>query len=189
MNIFTQWEQLEAWLSDNAPPLLEGLRPGATPTAIAEAEASLGVKFPEDFRTCYLIHDGQDPDTPWLFDASEFLSLERIVEEWTVWKDLLDGGDFTDCESTPDTGVKPDWWNASWIPFTYNGSGDHLCIDLDPTNDGTQGQVIEMWHDMDNRPVVAKSFSEWFSGLVGGVLSGDYVLSEEYDGLIHKDNL
>ena len=35
------------------------------------------------------------------------------------------------------------WWNLKWVPFTYNGGGDHPCIDLDPAVTGTVGQVVQ----------------------------------------------
>ncbi len=114
----------------------------------------------------------------------EFLSCEEIYSQWLVWKELLDGGDFKDISSEPEKGVKNDWWNPKWIPFTHNGGGDHLCLDLDPAVSGSAGQVITMWHDMEMREVKAGSFGEYFDTYVAGVLAGKYVYSEEYGGLV-----
>ncbi|MBO7776747.1 SMI1/KNR4 family protein [Burkholderia pseudomallei] len=57
--------------------------------------------------------------------------------------------------------MKDDWYNLKWIPFTHDGSGIRLCLDLDPAEGGTLGQVVRIWHDDEARELVAGSFSEW----------------------------
>jgi cell wall assembly regulator SMI1 len=183
------WERIEAWLRTNAPQVYETLRPGATDERIAEAERRLGVVFPEPVRESYRIHDRQSPEGPMLIDAWEFLSLERIVDEWNVWKQLLDGGEFARSRSKPEAGIRPDWWDARWIPLTYSGSGDHHCLDLDPAPGGAVGQVILMWHDSPERPLVAPSFEAWLGRFADDLEAGEYVLSEEYGGLVRKDDV
>ncbi|QDV37574.1 SMI1/KNR4 family protein [Tautonia plasticadhaerens] len=181
------WDRIETWLRANAPECLASLRPGATDEQIAEAEAYLEVSFPEDVRASYRIHDGQESDGPGLLDAEEFLSLGRIRSEWAVWKGLPDGGDFDGIRSDLDEGVRDDWWNPRWIPLTYNGSGDHRCLDLDPAPGREAGQVIEMWHDEPSRPRVAGSFRSWLEGFTNDLEAGRYILSEEYGGLVERD--
>ncbi|AFY38605.1 Cell wall assembly/cell proliferation coordinating protein, KNR4 [[Leptolyngbya] sp. PCC 7376] len=173
------WQQLENWLAENAPKVAAGLNPGATEEELLACEKVLEIALPNDFKDFYRRHNGQSADSPWLFDGVEFLSLHRIQDEWLVWKDLLDGGDFEDSYSEPPAEVKNDWWNKHWIPFTYNGGGDHLCIDLDPTEAGTKGQVIEMWHDWEKRPVLNTSFKQWFCKFVEDVLTGKLAYEEE----------
>lgn len=133
------------------------LNPGATEASIAAAEAQLGIRFPDDVRAIYREHDGT---AEYVLEGREWLSLKRIVSEWTVWKELLDNGTFEDnvrvrASAGP---VKPNWWNAGWIPMTYDGSGNHHCLDLDPGDGGVHGQIITMWHDDAVRNVVAGSF-------------------------------
>ena len=114
----TTWQRIERWLRTHAPQVYESLRPGATDKQLDEGERRLGVSFPESVRESYRIHDGQEPDGPALIDAWEFLSLERILDEWQVWKQLLDGGEFARSRSKPDPGIRPDWWAPRWIPLT-----------------------------------------------------------------------
>ncbi|WP_369123625.1 SMI1/KNR4 family protein [Clostridioides difficile] len=38
-----------------------------------------------------------------------------------------------------------------------------MCIDLDPAEDGSSGQVIRVWHDDARRERIAGSFSEWLA--------------------------
>lgn len=132
---------------------------GASEAAIQRAEKALGVALPDDFRASYKRHDGGGSE--YILEGREFLSLEGIVRQWRIWKDLYDSGTFEDTNSEPARGVKDDWWNPKWIPFTYDGSGNHHCIDLDPGKGGRLGQVILMWHDSEERPVEAKSFSDF----------------------------
>ena len=60
------------------------------------------------------------------------MAVERIVEEWKVWKELLDGGDFKGRTSDSGGYTVTDWWSPLWIPLSYSGAGDHHCLDLNP---------------------------------------------------------
>jgi cell wall assembly regulator SMI1 len=133
---------------------------GASEAALQKTEEALGVQFPEEFRAAYRLHDGGGDEG--IFAGWELLSLEGIVGQWKIWKELVDSGTFEGTKSTPDRGVKDDWWNPRWIPFTYDGAGNHHCLDLDPAPGGRVGQIIEMWHDADERPVAARSLAELF---------------------------
>ena len=183
------WDRIERWLAANVPNMLEGLNPGATTQEIAETEALLGVSFPDDVRASYLIHNGQALDSGGLIDGWELLSLENIHDQWSVWKDLLDGGDFAESRSEPRGPIVADWWHPKWIPLTYDGSGNHHSLDLAPAPGGTVGQIIIMWHDDAERPLVAPSFRAWLEQFADGLEQGDYSYSDEYGGVVHRDNL
>ncbi len=161
-----QWERLEAWLKANNPALLADLNHPATDAEIRELEQKLGVTLPADFVACLKVHNGQKGGADWLFSGSEFLSSRRILDEWVIWKDLLDGGDFDGAEAESGAGIQPVWWSPKWIPFTYNGAGDQLCLDLDPATGGRSGQVITLWHDDGARKKKADSFAQWFAEFV-----------------------
>ena len=180
------WKRIEDWLRTNAPAILVTLQPGATDSQIQELEEYLSVKFPIDVKESYLIHNGQNGYDFGLVDGQEFLSLERIKDEWEVWKGLLDGGDFEGSGSEPDTGIKPDWWNEKWIPLTYDGWGNHYCLDLDPAEGGSVGQIITMWHDDVPRELLAGSFREWLKRFADKLEAGEYLFSEEYRGIVKK---
>jgi len=183
------WDRIERWLRTHAPQVHESLRPGATDEQLDEAERRLGIILPEPVRQSYRIHDGQESDGPALIDAWEFLSLERIVDEWKVWKQLLDGGEFSRSRSQPDPGIRTDWWSPRWIPLTYSGSGDHHCLDLDPAPGGAVGQVLLMWHDMAERPLLAPSFEAWLGRFTDALEAGEYVFSEDFAGLVKRDEV
>lgn len=182
------WQRIEAWLQANDPDTLASLQPGATAEEIATTEAHLGVALPDDLRASYRIHDGQDDEAS-LIEGVELLSLARVRSEWTVWKELLDDGTFEDTTSAPDGPIRPDWWNARWIPLTYDGSGNHYCADLDPAPGGNVGQIITMWHDEEAREIVAPTFSAWLQQFAAELEAGEYAYSEDYGGLGRVEDL
>ena len=112
------WTRIENWLTDNAPEILENLNSGATEEEIKRTEEFLGVSFPEDVKDSYRIHNGQKScfDTPdrqqWdycLIDYWHLLSLDRIKNDWGVWKELSDTGRLADIYTTLDNGEVCEW--------------------------------------------------------------------------------
>lgn len=188
------WMRIEKWLKANAPAGLEVLQSGASDTQISELESVLSVQLPEDVKVLFRICNGQSSYDFALIDGCEFLSLARIEEEWGVWKDLLDSGNFQDedgqdygCEA--ELGIRNVWWSPQWIPLTYDGSGNHDCLDLSPAEGGTQGQIIKMWHDDPERRVMAPSFRAWLQEYAEGLESGEYVYSEDYNGIVKATDI
>ena len=142
----------------------------------------------------YRIHNGQSSYDYGVLDGREFLSIERIKAEWSVWKELLDDGTFQDDDgqdqvSNPEPGIRNVWWSPQWIPLTYDGGGNHDCLDLNPTESGMNGQIITMWHDDDERKIVAPGIRAWFQQYADGLESGRFIFSEEYNGIVNADDI
>lgn len=155
----------------------------------------MGGAFPDDVRASYRRHDGQQSDRSFggvvggvFVPGGDFLSLARIVDEWTVWKDLLDSGTFDGILSDPQPGIRSDWWNPRWIPITYDGSGNHCCVDVDPAPGGMVGQIITMWHDGGEREMMAASFTDWLIQLADGYERGEWVYSEDDGGVVRSED-
>ena len=161
-----EWQKLETWLASNQPASLLDLNPPASDSDIQALEETIGISLPADFIATLKIHNGQKGQARGIFSGLEFLSTQRIQSEWIVWKDLLESGDFNDAEAQPSPGVLKAWWTPSWIPFTYNGAGDHLCIDMHPSSQGRKGQIIAVWHDDGKRSIKADSFAQWFTAFI-----------------------
>ena len=183
-----EFERFKQWLSLNYSDGLIDLNPPATDYEIEELTKILGVELPNDFLDVLRIHNGQKGESAWLFDSQEFLSTHRIIEEFNTWRNLLNT-QLQGKSSTPDEGVKNDWWNTNWIPFTSDGCGDHYCLDLSPTNTGTKGQIITLWYESSEREIVAPNFSLWFEEYVEQLYSGELIYSEEYNSIVYKDEL
>jgi cell wall assembly regulator SMI1 len=178
------WVRIDAWLEVNAPKVFSTLQPGASDSQIQAVENALSIQFPEDVKASYRINNGQSgSDYGLIPESQEFLSLERIQDEWAVWKGLLDEGSL-EGGSDPDQGIRADWYNAKWIPLTSDGCGDNYCLDLAPAEGGTAGQIIKMIHDDAYRGFLAPSFRSWLEDYAAKLESGEYVFSEEYNGII-----
>jgi cell wall assembly regulator SMI1 len=160
------WKKLEAYLQASNPALLSDLNPPASDAELRELEKQLGVALPADFIECLKIHNGQRGNAEWLFDGDEFLSTSNILMEWSAWNNLLRDGEFDARTTCPDDAIRGGWWRPNWIPFTSDGSGDHLCLDLDPSEKGSNGQVIKIFHDFSERKLKSSDFSAWFSHFV-----------------------
>ena len=183
------WNRLAQWLQINAPQLVGELNPGATDAELAELSSTIGVELPADFLAFYRIHNGQRSGGSNLFDGEELLSTDRMLDEWGVWHKLLVSGDFAGSYSEPPAGVRNDWWSPGWLPLTYDGAGNHWCLDVAPAAGGTYGQIIRMWHDDTERPLAATSFREWLTRYVIELEAGAYAFSEEYDGIVPAEYL
>jgi cell wall assembly regulator SMI1 len=70
--------------------------------------------------------------------------------------------------------------------LTYDGSGNHDCLDLDPAEDGVAGQVIRMWHDDSTRELVGENFSQWVAYYVEDLQEGRFVYDAEY-GIVEAE--
>lgn len=191
------WHRFEKWLEQNIPDAIQTLNPGASLEEIEAIQNILNVKLPDDYIASCMIHNGQNQESPSLTCSGTLLSLGIISDssfttvraEWTILKGVYDEDWINESEGYRlDNLVKNFWWIPKWIPITSNGGGDGSCLDLDPGENGTQGQVIEFIHDSGSREVEAPSFRSWFEQLVNGVEGGSIVYDEEW-GLVSRDDL
>ena len=60
-------------------------------------------------------------------------------------------------------------------------------IDMDPTEHGTAGQIIQMWHDDAAREKVADSLREFLQNYVRDLEAGLYVLDAEYGVILQSE--
>jgi cell wall assembly regulator SMI1 len=197
----TIWNRIHVWLTAHAPDVLESLRPGATEEAIRAAEEEMGVTLPDDVRSCYRIHDGQQPvlvnvtywpglrTVPGFLYGDPWRGLRDMVEYWRDLKSLL--GDFAGISSSPRGPIRSDWWHPKWLPVTkWGGGGDLRCLDLAPKSRGKVGQVISWYHDDPARGVLAKSFTEWLAAFARDLERGQYTTApDRTPGLIHVHDL
>ena len=183
-----KFDKFKKWLDSNYNEGLLDLNPPATEDEIEELTRAIGVDLPDDFIEVLKIHNGQKGKAAWLFDSQEFLSTQRIIEEFNTWKKLLKD-ELQGKISKSDAGVKNDWWNKNWIPFSSDGCGNSYCLDLDPNSSGTKGQVITLWYEFAQREIVAKSFTAWFEEYVNELDSGELFYSEEYNSIVYKDEI
>ncbi len=183
-------DQLKAWLTTHLTAALNNLRPPATDEAIAAAEAHFPFELPEDIKTLYRLHDGEEDNwPPGIFDNGHwFLPLSQAIEQAKIMQEFVDdGGDVE--ESWADSieegiisvygPVKPFTFSQQWLPLT-SSNGDVLrYLDFDPAPGGAVGQVIEVDAECCSHKVVASSMAEYLSNYVDDLANGRYIIEDE----------
>ena len=132
------------------------LNAGASEADFVKLEQTLGYALPEEFKEFYRVANGE-PDIDGVFAGDEWLSIDRIIDEYAVWKDLYDDG------------------------------GNGKMIDLDPAPSGTAGQIIQMWHDDAAREKEANSLREFLQNYVQDLEAGRYVLDADYGVILQAE--
>lgn len=178
-DVSTLWGRIGAWLEIYAPELLDLLRAGASAAHIARAERDMDVTFSPDFRAWLRLHDGENDAPSGLFGVS-LCPLEGIVRSWTALMTARTQGTFrlAHVPIPHDPGVRGEYWNPRWIPITDDGSGNHLCLDLDPLPSGHVGQIVLWWQDRTERMVRARSFAVLLASLAATLEEGHLVATE-----------
>jgi cell wall assembly regulator SMI1 len=172
------WGRIEAVLRATAPELHARLAPGAAAEDLAAAQSALGWELPDDLRESYTIHDGSGEASvvphDWRWGTGcPLLSLADAVRDRHMWVSWLDGGSFEGRAASPRGPIRPVWWNRRWLPVTWDGGGDHLCIDLDPAPGGRPGQVIYFSHEEGPMVVVAESWRAYLERYAAALESGN----------------
>jgi cell wall assembly regulator SMI1 len=177
------WERYVCAIEKTHPAFRRYLGQGASEADIQAAEAATKATFPDDLRHLLKRHAGSID--AFALPGWELFGPARIADEWAVWEELRRTQfvpEGYDCE--PNGPIKGDeWWRLGWIPFCGDGGGNHLCIDLDPADGGTAGQVISMWHDMANRDMAASSLTDFIEIIAADAEAGHLVWDEEMGGV------
>lgn len=156
------------------------LRPPATGGDLADVEAHLGQRLPDDVRALYLLHDGQHQYTAadprfavGVFTGLPLLPLHDVLVSWDQWDGFEAQEDMDEsASSTPEGFVQPKYSTRGWIPLTHDGSGNHVGVDLAPGPDGTVGQVITFGADDDEHQVLAPSLLSYLEQVTALIASG-----------------
>lgn len=154
-------------LTDDENKLLKDSRlllifnPPAMLNEINNLELLIDSVIPPFFKNFYLSYNGQNKLSKSFENNMRILSISEITNEWQIWAELVNDGIFDDYSANADKEIKDNWWNRKWIPFTSDFLGNHLCLDLDPSGYGTYGQIIQVWHDDNERKFISCDFSSW----------------------------
>lgn len=177
------WERYVAAIEKTHPAFRTYLAAGASEDDIQAAEQAVKAIFPPDLRHFLRLHAGSN--NCFVLPGWELFEPARIAEEWAIWEELRRTQfvpEGYDCE--PHGPIRGDeWWRLGWIPFCGDGGGDHLCVDLDPAEGGTVGQVISMWHDMPNRDITGASLTDFIEIISADAEAGNLVWDEDMGGV------
>ncbi len=171
-----RWTTIESWLRIHDAKRLAGFRAPASADAIAALERTLAVTLPSDYRDFLLIHDGQDEASSFVRAGVSFplAPLARIDEAYRSLSAQPDHDRSLGASASIAREVKDCTFSRGWIPIGVSARGrDFLCLDLDPSQGGNVGQVIEVVLDDAVRHLVAPSFVDLVSKFFAQVQAGE----------------
>ncbi|BDI28747.1 hypothetical protein CCAX7_007980 [Capsulimonas corticalis] len=191
------WKRLEDYLEVNAPVMRECLANGATEAELTELEAAVGHTLPSDVRLSLLRHNGQnlvngDPGGGTLIPCGfRLLTLSDMLVEWTEHRNVAE---YLKGERDPEIanpGVKPFFHHPAWIPIAADIGGNSICVDLDPGEGGSVGQIIEFNHDLDTPTRIAADYKSWLMEITDGLEAGQYIYENNsyYPGFFLPEDL
>jgi cell wall assembly regulator SMI1 len=170
--------RLETWHRKHRPELLEELGARVDDTMLRSSSERVGAELPEVLVALWRWHDGTKDGCYSGFQFNrQFMSSASALRTMEMLDELLDAGEFE----------QPFWWHKRWLPFLHNGGGDHVCIDFEGCFGGTPGQVLEFWHDDEDRNVVYPDIATWLAVFVEA-LEADMFEDDEGDLHPHDDD-
>lgn len=165
-NVRQAWGRVTRWLERNAPKNAAALCGPARPKMISDAEAKLGLSFPQEMWTWLLTNDGVrtadgdasgrfvGADSSFLPSGWHLLSVEQIVKvyEWRIGMEAM--------QPSPDPDPVCLGWHRDWIPFAVET--DWLYGRFIDTSTGLLGR----WSDGDlNQFETHDSLADYFHSL------------------------
>lgn len=130
----------------------------ASESALRDLERLVDAPLPADFRAFYALHDGAEGIG--IVGNDDFLCVAEIIKSWqllhTVWSEIEQSP-----VRKPAPGIAPVPYSPRWAPFTHDGGGSFLCLDMQPDATlGHVGQIIRYWNS-EPPTLVAPSFAAW----------------------------
>ena len=162
------WAQLKQRFAETNPGLLETLAAGASSVEIEALKRVINLEQNDLFASLAAVNGQISSDSPLyqrfvLFSVSEIAANYALMNEEVVPDRLESGLDLDEGESVGP--VKPQIWNAGWIPFAGDG-GNFLCLDTDPDEGGSVGQVFSWWRDGSANTWIAENYTAWLEASV-----------------------
>ena len=146
----------------------------------------IGRGLPEGLRNVYLENDGQNEYAlQGAFFGLPFIGLGEMRVQWQGWREIVvEHADMNEDFRMFSTVYPPDsiqnvYAHTHWLPFSYDGGGNHIGIDLQPGPTGQVGQVINFGRDEDYRCVMAPSFEAFLGWTLAQYRAGNYAFAEE----------
>ncbi|MDH5324265.1 MAG: SMI1/KNR4 family protein [Gammaproteobacteria bacterium] len=162
------------------PKIAYSLRAPATSSMLDDLERLIGVRLPMQFRQLYQLANGQAEDCALFPDGFELMPLENIRKTWLMLKNMYDSHYEMRVEGEDDGPVRSIWWHPRWIPFAFQVSGDHYCLDMHPGYEGQEGQIIEFIHNDEPRPLLGDNLADFLRRYDEGIQSGKFLMHPEW---------
>ncbi len=153
---------------------------GATEEQIKNLEHTINLPLPETLKQLLRITNGDEKwgESPYAFVGYFLYSCERIIREIKRFKE-------NEFQFEPDSiyqkgMIKNTLYNSKRIPFATDASGQFLCVDCDPDENGTYGQIIYLpCAEPEPVSVIAKDFDEYIDILIDKLKNDDSCIYDE----------
>lgn len=167
-NVARSFSRILAFCDNEYEELRDTINYPASAADLAELQSALGFELPPAVYEWFLCCNGQEPESKsscndGLFFGVPFLSTDRVIEEWQVWR-RVDGDPRAGANqelrrrmaSCPAAWVKCEYSCAGWVPLLSDHMGNYIGVDMDPpeAGGGSPGQVIVFGRDFDTKVVI-----------------------------------
>lgn len=171
------FDNIESILKNKAPLILEAFQGAAEESKIEKLESLVGAVLPHDFKSMYRSKNGFD-STKFanLFYGFPFLELDAIInaQEKLKTSNTMEPLRYADPEITKDYTFGP-----KRIPIGDDSGTSLLCIDLDPSDAGSYGQIIMVDYEMRVALKLNSSVEELIQQFEADLDSDKYSLQED----------
>ncbi|HEY1133759.1 MAG TPA: SMI1/KNR4 family protein [Nocardioides sp.] len=149
--------------------------PGADDATLDVLEGELGRPWPTELRELLTTVGGQEDGISGPLNLLRFLRPEEVVAMHAMLVGAV--GELTEAAAQP-APYRWETWSDAWIPFVAF-QGDSYCIDTDPGETGTVGQVFLRPNVPDLEAPEAPSLHAFLDGLAERLETGAFELHEE----------
>jgi cell wall assembly regulator SMI1 len=153
--------------------------PGADDATLDALERDLGRPWPPELRALLATVGGQEDGISGPLNLMRFLRPEEIVAMHAMLVSAV--GELTEPAAQP-APYRWEVWSDAWIPFVAF-QGDSYCVDTDPGETGTAGQVFQRPNVPDLEEPEAPSVRAFLDGLAERLEQGRFERQEAAEGL------
>ncbi|CAA6827126.1 MAG: Unknown protein [uncultured Sulfurovum sp.] len=168
--------KIKEMLQVKAPLIEKAFQSPVEILKFSELESLTLSKLPTEFKSLYLSSNGfKENEYANLFYGFSFSSIEKIISKLGMIESSSN-----DSLQYADKGIKREYtFSNKRIPFGDDNGTSLLCIDLDPTEDGTYGQVILLDYDMNVALKLNNSIQELVDQFEEELENNKYSLQED----------
>jgi cell wall assembly regulator SMI1 len=171
------FEKIESILQRKAPLILEAFQSAAEQSKIEQLESLVGMALPNDFKNMYRSKNGFD-GTKFanLFYGYPFLELDAIIKAQEKLKTINN----MEPLRYADPDIKRDYtFGVKRIPIGDDSGTSLLCVDLDPSDTGSYGQIIMVDYEMGVALKLNSSVEELVQQFEADLENDKYSLQED----------
>lgn len=162
------------------PEIRKTLPPGAIDEQIHQLEQTTNHPIPQSLKDLLKTTNGDEKwgESPHAFISYFLYSCDRIIDQLNFFK-KHENEAFPDSIYQKDL-VKNILYSPKRLPFATDGSGQFLCIDFDPAENGIYGQIIYLpCAEPDPVSVIADSFDDFIDFLIDEYKNDKFTIFDE----------